>query len=154
MIFSAFLTPPTVAFHNLVIIWSILDLLTWFDCVFSRLYVESILVIDIQLLLKLVFSCPEQLNRTHCPSVGPAPLTIRVFTTLQSDPRDLWPLRQLIRMMRRLVWGIWDIWDIWDIRDIWDDFVPVLLLFTYKERPLRPDNDNGIWDIWDIWDIC
>ena len=55
MIFSAFLTAPTVAFHNLVIIWSILDFLTWFDCVFSRLYVESILVIDIQLLLKLVF---------------------------------------------------------------------------------------------------
>ena len=24
-----------------------------------------------------------------CPLVGPAPLTIRVFTTLQSDPRDL-----------------------------------------------------------------
>ena len=33
--------------------------------------------------------------------VGPAPLTIRVFTTLQSDPRDFWPLRHLIRVMRR-----------------------------------------------------
>ena len=42
------------------------------------------------------FSCPEQLNRTHCLSVGRAPLTIREFTTLQSDPtRDLWPLRHL-----------------------------------------------------------
>ena len=30
-----------------------------------------------------------------------APLTIREFTTLQSDPRDLWPLRHLIRGMRR-----------------------------------------------------
>ena len=29
------------------------------------------------------------------------PLTIRVFTTLQSDPRDLWPLGHLIRVMRR-----------------------------------------------------
>ena len=28
-------------------------------------------------------------------------LPIRVFTTLQSDPRDLWPLRHLIRVMRR-----------------------------------------------------
>ena len=34
-------------------------------------------------------------------SVGPLPLTIRVFTTLQSEPRDLWPLRHLIRVMRR-----------------------------------------------------
>ena len=32
---------------------------------------------------------PEQLNRTHCLSVRRAPLTIRAFTTLQSDPRDL-----------------------------------------------------------------
>ena len=36
-----------------------------------------------------------------CWSVGPAPLTIKAFTTLQSDPRDLWPLRHLIRVMRR-----------------------------------------------------
>ena len=32
--------------------------------------------------------------------VGWAPLTIRVFTTLQGNPRDLWPLRHLIRVMR------------------------------------------------------
>ena len=41
-----------------------------------------------------IFSCPEQLNRWPCPlvcwSVRPAPLTIRVFTTVQSDPGD-WP---------------------------------------------------------------
>ena len=48
-----------------------------------------------------IFSCPEQLNRTHCPSVPLTKLTIRVFTTLQSDPRDLWPLRHLIRVMKR-----------------------------------------------------
>ena len=47
------------------------------------------------------FSCPQQLNRTHCLSLGWAPLTIRVFTALQSDPRDLWPQRHLIRVMRR-----------------------------------------------------
>ena len=35
------------------------------------------------------------------PLVRWAPLTIRVFTALQSDPRDLWPLRHLIRVMRR-----------------------------------------------------
>ena len=34
-------------------------------------------------------------------SLGTAPLTIRVFTTLQSDPRDLWPWRHLIRVMMR-----------------------------------------------------
>ena len=35
------------------------------------------------------------------PLVALAPLTIKAFTTLQSDPRDLWPLRHLIRVMRR-----------------------------------------------------
>ena len=34
-------------------------------------------------------------------SLALAPLTIRVFTTLQSDPRDLLPLRHLIRVMKR-----------------------------------------------------
>ena len=34
-------------------------------------------------------------------SVGWAPLTIRVTTTLQSDPRNLWPLRHLIRVIMR-----------------------------------------------------
>ena len=36
-----------------------------------------------------MFSCPQQLNRTHCPLLGLTKLTIRVFTTLQSDPREL-----------------------------------------------------------------
>ena len=53
----------------------------------------------------LVFSCPEQLNRWPCPLVPwfvcLTKLTIRVFTTLQSEPRELWPLRHLIRVMRR-----------------------------------------------------
>ena len=35
------------------------------------------------------------------PSLAWAPLTIREFTTLQSDPRDLSPLRHLISVMRR-----------------------------------------------------
>ena len=39
---------------------------------------------------KKVFSCPQQLNRWPCPllalSVCLLPLTIRVFTTLQSEP--------------------------------------------------------------------
>ena len=47
------------------------------------------------------FSCLWQLNRWPCPLVGWAPLTIRVYTTLQSDPKDLWPLRHLIRVMKR-----------------------------------------------------
>ena len=45
-------------------------------------------------------SCPQQLNRWPCPLVRLLPLTIRLFTTLQSDPRDLWPLRHVIRVMR------------------------------------------------------
>ena len=34
-------------------------------------------------------------------SIHPAPIAIRVFATLQSDPRKLWPLRHLILEMRR-----------------------------------------------------
>ena len=48
-----------------------------------------------------VFSCPEQLNRWPCPLLCLLPLTIRVLTALQSEPRDLSPLRHLIRVMRR-----------------------------------------------------
>jgi len=51
-------------------------------------------------LQQIFFSCPEQLNGWPCLSLAWAPLTIRVFTTLQSDPRDLWPLRHLIRVMK------------------------------------------------------
>ena len=51
----------------------------------------------------ILFSCPEQINRWPCPLVGPlvcpAPLTIRVFTSLQ--PTHLWPLGHLIRETRR-----------------------------------------------------
>ena len=36
-----------------------------------------------------------------CPLLALTKLTIKAFTTLQSDPRDLWPLRHLIRVMRR-----------------------------------------------------
>ena len=63
-----------------------------------------------------LISCPEQLNRTHCLLVCPLPLTIKAFKTLQSDPRDLWPLGHLIRVMRRhdltkkdLEWPFWPI---------------------------------------------
>ena len=35
------------------------------------------------------------------PSVRRAPLTIKHFTTLQSDPRHLWHLRHLIKVIRR-----------------------------------------------------
>ena len=49
------------------------------------------------------FSCQEQLNRWPCPlagcSVGLTKLTIKVFTKLQTDPGDLWPLRHLIRII-------------------------------------------------------
>ena len=37
-------------------------------------------------------------SRTNT-QVGLTPLTIGVFTTLQSDPRDFWPLRHLIRQI-------------------------------------------------------
>ena len=46
------------------------------------------------------FSCPEQLNRWPCHSVCHS-LTVLLLLTLQSDPRDLWPLRHLFRVKRR-----------------------------------------------------
>ena len=38
-----------------------------------------------KLRMGVIFSCPEQLNRTHCPSLGQTKLTFKVFTRLQSD---------------------------------------------------------------------
>ena len=83
----------------------------------------------------LIFSCPQQLNRTHCLSVRRAPLTIRAFTTLQSDPRDLWPLRHLIRQIFGRFSDFWKIFrfledfqifgrfsDLWKIFRILEDF--------------------------------
>ena len=58
-----------------------------------------------QYLFLQVFSCPQQLNRWPCPLLCLTKLTIREFTTLQSDPRDLWPLRHLIRVMIREMLG-------------------------------------------------
>ena len=66
--------------------------------------------IDFTILLFLfffLFSSPVQINRWTCPLLAPAPLTSRVFTTLQSDPRDLWPLRHLIR---QIFWKFSDFW--------------------------------------------
>ena len=44
-----------------------------------------------------IFSCAEQLNLGDLGSYLALTklITIKVFTTLQSDPRDLWPLRHL-----------------------------------------------------------
>ena len=50
-----------------------------------------------QTYFKWVFSCPEQLNRWPCHWLTEWLLIL----TLQSDPRDLWHLRHLIRVMRR-----------------------------------------------------
>ena len=44
-------------------------------------------------------SCPEQLNRWPCHSLTES-LTFW-FWHAKSDPRDLWPLRHLIRVMRK-----------------------------------------------------
>ena len=51
-------------------------------------------------------------------SLGPAPLTIRSSTTLKSDPRELWPLRHLIRVMTT-----------------WPDPIRLAYLDTYLPNP-------------------
>ena len=48
----------------------------------------------------IIFSCPQQLIRWPCHSVRHS-LTVLLVLTLQSDPRDLWPLRHLFRVKRR-----------------------------------------------------
>ena len=50
------------------------------------------------------FSCPQQLNRWPCHWLTDSVtdwLTVLLLLKLQSDPRDLWPLRHLFRVMRR-----------------------------------------------------
>ena len=53
--------------------------------------------------VNLVFSCPEQLNRWPCHSLSQSVSHSQHFNFwhAKSDPRDLWPLRHLIRLMRR-----------------------------------------------------
>ena len=50
--------------------------------------------------LDLFFSCPEQLNRWPCHSLTHS-VTNFYFCHTKSNPRDLLPLRHLIRVMRR-----------------------------------------------------
>ena len=50
------------------------------------------------------FSCPQQLNRWPCHWLTDSVtdwLTVLLLLKLQSDPRDLWPLRHLIRVTRK-----------------------------------------------------
>ena len=78
-----------------------------------------------------MLSCPEQLNRTHCLSVclsvPPQQLTVSPLTTLQSDPRDLRPLRLLFKVLRThdLLPPFTTIWQFWQLLTIYgslDDF--------------------------------
>ena len=81
-----------------VVFVSVISLKVFFKCLFFIGEKKNVFVF-------VFFSCPQQLNRWPCLSlvwsVPLTPLTIRVFTALQSEPRDLWPLRHLIRVMRR-----------------------------------------------------
>ena len=53
-------------------------LVSYSHIIFSSLYYAAV-VMRSQDEEFFIFSCPEQLNRTHCPSLCPAPLTIRHF---------------------------------------------------------------------------
>ena len=75
--------------------------------------------------VKRVFSCPEQLNRTHCPSLGwlvaLLPLTIRVFTTLQSEPRDFLNIPRLVLRASKVL-------------DIWTDLFSVCYICVTENK--------------------
>ena len=52
-------------------------------------------------LVRFLFSSPEQLNSWPCHSLTHSLRHSQYFYLWQSDPRDLWPLRHLIKVMRR-----------------------------------------------------
>ena len=80
-----------------------------------------------------IFSCPEQLNRWLCHSLTHSLTEWLLILTVQSDPRDLWLLRNLIRVMRR--------------RDLTKKS-------TYPPTTnLRKHPQGGILDTCDNWDI-
>jgi len=68
-----------------------------------------------QLLINHLFSCPKQLNRWPCHSLthwlthSLTDWQYFYFWHTKSDPRDLWPLRHFIRVMRKhdlkIVWN-------------------------------------------------
>ena len=66
--------------------------------VFHILYTGMSYIISMNPML-FIFSCPEQLNRWPCHWLSHSQYFY--FWHTKSDPRDLWPLRNLIRMMRR-----------------------------------------------------
>ena len=91
--------------------------------------------------------------------VGPAPLTIRVFTTLQSvvqsDPRDLWPLRHLIRVIRKhdltnISTFFLTILTILTIVDIFWQFSTNLTILTILTIL---DNFDIFLEFWQFWTI-
>ena len=99
----------------------------------------------------MIFSWPEQLNRWPCPlppwSLGWSPLTIRVFTTLQSDPRDLWPLKHLTRGMRRH-----DMTKKKTMTKTKTKTKTMTKTNTIRERLQRAGPETrDLWDIWSEW---
>ena len=85
-----------------------------------------------------VFSYPEQLNRWPCLSLGLSGTTNN--QTLQSDPRDLRPLRHLIRVMKR------------------HDLTKKFFLPTYlpvhlpQSTPSRCDS-RDLWPLWHLFRV-
>ena len=83
----------------------------------------------------------RQLNRTHCLSVCPTPLRHLLILTLKSNPRDLWPLRHLIRVIRR--------------HDLTQKDLPTLPTYlpTYICTSIREQPKGAILETCDLWDI-
>ena len=84
-----------------------------------------------------IFSCPKQLNRWPCHSLTHwlthwlTDWQYFYFWHTKSAPRDLWPLRHLIRVMRRHDLTIF--WQLWTFFGIFGTF---LALFPHPEGPL------------------
>ena len=119
-----------------------------------------------------ISSCPEQLNMWPCLLCS-TPLTIRVFATLQSDPRDLWPLRYLIIVMRKhdltnilTIFenfeffdnfynfdNIWQLLTISTILDNFDNLLTILKMLTIFDNIDNFDNFDNFGKFWQFLTI-
>ena len=92
--------------------------------------------------VRLFFSCPEQLNRWPCHWLTNSGYFTDWHT--KSDPRDLWPLRHLIRVMRRQ-----DITTKKTMTKTNTNTKTMTKTNTFREHLQRAILET--YDIWDIW---
>ena len=90
-----------------------------------------------------LFSCPEQLNRWPCHSLTHSVRDL-LKTQQQNDPRDLWSLRNLIRVIRTH-----DLTNKKTMTKTNTKTKTMTTTNTFREHFQRATLET--WDLWDIW---